>query len=125
MAPSRFVILSALGAALGAGCAGTTDERTPDFSTVVTQILRPGCATAACHDAMSAVARLDFSTVATSSASIDRRSLVPIGGTDDPDGTELINVLTTSGDKRMPVDGPLADADLELIRTWIVDGAVH
>ena len=119
---SRLVLLSALGTALAAGCANSTDERPAEFSVIVTQILRPGCATAACHDAMSAVARLDFSTVATSAASIDRRGLV---GDPDPDQTQLINILTTSGEQRMPVDGPLADADIELIRTWITDGAAH
>ena len=122
MRPSRLVLLSALGIALAGGCANSTDERPAEFPVIVTQILRPSCATAACHDAMSAVQRLDFSTVAAAAASIDRRGLV---GDPDPDQTQLINVLTTSGDKRMPADGPLADADIDLIRTWIIDGAVH
>lgn len=122
----RFVILSALGAALGLGCAASTDERPAEFSVIVTQILRPTCATAACHDAMSASRRLDFSTVAASAASIDRRGLVPIGGTPTPDDTQLVYLLTTTrGENRMPVDAPLPDADIELIRTWIIDGAVR
>ncbi len=122
MRPSRLFLLSALGTALAGGCANSTDERPAEFSVIVTQILRPGCATAACHDAMSAVARLDFSTVAAAAVSIDRGGLL---NDPDPDQTQLLNVLTTSGDKRMPVDSPLADADIELIRTWIVAGAVH
>lgn len=121
----RFFMLSALGASLGGGCAASTDERPADFNTVVTQILRPGCATASCHDAATRAERLDFSTVAESAASLDRRGLVPLGGTDTPDDTQLLNILTTSGERRMPVDGALPDADLDLIRTWIIDGAVH
>ena len=121
----RFLMLSALGAVVGGGCAASTDERPADFDTVVTQILRPGCATASCHDAATRAERLDFSAFGVWGASVDRRGLVPVGGTDTPDETQLIYILTTSGEKRMPVDGPLPDADLDLIRTWIVDGAVH
>ncbi|HVV87062.1 MAG TPA: c-type cytochrome domain-containing protein [Kofleriaceae bacterium] len=112
-------------AAAAAGCAADTDERPATFDYIVATILRPSCATATCHDAMTKREGLDFSSVAAAAKSIDDDGLVPIGG-GDPDNSQLYYDLTADGiDKRMPIDSPLPDADIELIRQWIVDGAVH
>lgn len=115
--------LAALATALVGGCAASTDERPAEFDYIVTTILRPGCATATCHSAMTNREGYDFSTVEAAAETFDRTGLAPPGFA--ADDTKLIRVLTTSGEERMPIDGPLPDADLELIRTWIADGAVR
>ncbi len=115
--------LAALATALVTGCAADTDERPAEFDYIVTTILRPGCATATCHSAMTNREGYDFSTVEAADATFERTGLAPPGAA--PEGTKLIRVLTASGEERMPIDGPLPDADLALIRTWIADGAVR
>jgi hypothetical protein len=122
MRTSRLV-LAALGLAL-AGCAADTDERPATFEYIATAILRPGCATATCHSAMTRREDVDFSTVEASAETIDREALVFPGNT-DPAESALINLLTTSGEKRMPIDGPLPQADIDLIAEWIIAGGVH
>ena len=120
----RSVLIAAVGGlGLLGGCAAV-DDRPAKFDYIVAAILRPGCATANCHDAMTRRQGLDFSTVAAAGATVDNEGLVPIGG-GDPADTQLIFLLTTDGDKRMPLDGPLPDADIQLISAWIMDGAVH
>lgn len=119
------VPLTVLAVALAAaGCAADTDERPADFPYIASAILRPGCGTATCHSAMTNREELDFSTVESSARAMDE-GLVPIGGTSDPYDTELMHVLTTSGEDRMPIDSPLPQADLDLIATWIMNGAVR
>jgi len=117
---SRFALV----AVLAGGCAADVDERPAEFDYIVTTILRPGCATATCHSAMTRREGLDFSTVAAAADAIDRKGLVETGVT-NPDDTRLMYILTTSGEDRMPVDGPLPDADLDLIGRWIMAGAVR
>lgn len=123
MRPTRFALIATLAATLGGGCADSTDPRPATFDVIVTNVLRPGCATATCHSAMTKAEGLDFSTVAAAAESIDHEGLVPVGG-GDPADSQLIYLLTTSGEKRMPVDSPLPDADIELISNWIAAGAV-
>lgn len=106
-----------------AGCP-EADTRPAEFPYLVATILRPGCATATCHDAATKRVGYDFSTVEAAGEAVDF-DLVPIGGSDEPDTTTLIRILTDSGDDRMPIDAPLPDADIALLRTWIAEGAVH
>ncbi|MEZ4403649.1 MAG: hypothetical protein R3B06_26735 [Kofleriaceae bacterium] len=118
----RNLAFAATLAALTLGaCATQTDERPAEFDVIVTNILAPSCATATCHSAMTKAEGLDFSTVAAARESFDARSLAP--QTSDPADSQLLRVLTTTGEARMPVDGPLPDADIELIRTWVLNGA--
>lgn len=112
-----------LAAALAApGCAADTDERPAEFPYIVEAILRPSCATATCHSAMTRREGLDFSSVEAAQQTFDDEFLVVPG---DPGDGQLINVLTTSGEERMPVDSPLPDADIALIQAWIANGAVR
>jgi hypothetical protein len=41
----------------------------------------------------------------------------------DPAGSTLINSLRARDQPRMPPDRPLAEADIELIERWILNGA--
>lgn len=103
-------------------CAADEDTRPAEFAYIAKTIFEPNCATAACHSAATAAEGLDFSSVEASRATFMRKGLVTVP--DDPPANELIHVLTTSGELRMPVDGPLPDADLALIERWIINGAV-
>jgi hypothetical protein len=105
------------------GCADSTDSRPATFEYIATTILRPGCAGANCHNSMTKVQGLDFSTVAAANTAFEDRPLAPQTG--DPNDSELVFLMTTTGDKRMPLDGPMPDVDIELIRSWIIDGAVR
>ena len=49
-------------AVLALGACDSAEDRPTDWSYVHTAILRPSCATAACHSSLSAVAGLDLST---------------------------------------------------------------
>ena len=99
----RSVLIAAVGGlGLLGGCADV-DDRPAKFDYIVAAILRPGCATANCHDAMTRRQGLDFSTVAAAGATVDNEGLVPIGG-GDPADTQLIFRLTTDGDGRYTHD---------------------
>lgn len=102
-------------------CAAETDERPAEFAYIVKAILAPSCATATCHSARTQREGVDLSSVAAAQDAFDSRPLAPQSG--DPNDSELLFLLRTSGEKRMPVDGPLPDADIALIEEWIIAGA--
>ncbi len=116
----RLVPVLAL-ALVASACAAETDERPAEFAYIVKAILAPTCATATCHSARTQREGIDLSSVAAAQETFDSRPLAPQTG--DPAGSELLFVLRTTGEKRMPVDGPLPEADIALIEAWIVAGA--
>jgi hypothetical protein len=114
-----------IGALTFAGCADSTDERPATFEYLVTAVLAPSCGTATCHSSMTNTSDYAFDTVAAARATFRRRDLVT--QLDEPDANRLMRVVLTDGsgdDPRMPVDSPLPDADIQLMRQWIIDGAV-
>lgn len=102
-------------------CAAETDTRPAEFAYIAKTILEPNCGTAACHSDAAAREELDFSSVEASRATFRAKGLVTVP--DDPPANQIMFILTTSGEERMPVDGPLPDADLALIERWIINGA--
>jgi len=106
----------ALLAALLAAC-GTTDDRPQTFEYITLEVLAPACGTVACHSSSSRVAGYELDTLAGARTSLQR--LVTRG---QPDASRLYDVLAGTG-KLMPPDAPIADPDIELIRSWIVAGA--
>jgi hypothetical protein len=122
----RALVLAGVLAA-ATGCAAETDERPANFTYIVDAILTPSCATATCHSAMPRREDMDFSDVDAAAASMTRGGLVQFnaGPGLDPNDTQLVFLLTTTGEKRKPLDSPLPDADVDLIRAWIADGAVR
>lgn len=103
--------------ALGSGCA--TEAPPPTFDYIRTAILAPSCATSACHTERSRAEGFAFDTREAADEAL--AGLVAPG---DPDGSWLMDVLTTDDkERRMPVDAPLADEEIELIRQWILAGA--
>jgi len=101
----------------------------PNFSEIQANVFTPDCATAGCHDA-GAAASLDLR------AGMSYAMLVDIPSTQDanilrvrpgnPDASYLIQKLegTAASGQQMPPGAPLPQADIDVIRQWIVDGAV-
>ena len=136
-------------ATLGTACGSDTDPRPATWSYLSPAIMEPNCATVSCHSPAAAVSGLDFSTQERGYTSLlglwtwivdpsgnlaqgcksaagtvvcprEHRSLVvPF----DPAQSRLIHVLRAQGAARMPPDRPLAEADIRLVETWILNGA--
>lgn len=104
-----------------AACAASTDERPAEFEYIARAILVPSCGTATCHSARTQREGVNLSSVAAVREELSHRALAPQSG--DPNDSELLFILRTSGEERMPIDSPLPDADIALIEEWIVAGA--
>ena len=114
--------------ALLATCAActTSDDRKPDWPTISTTILEPACGTAGCHSQWSQVAG-----VVLDSRDAGCRTLVtsppdgygPFVVPGDPANSQLVYLLRGDEIARMPPDGPLPPADVDLIVAWIQAGA--
>ena len=121
------------------GACGGEENRPATWSYISPAILQPNCATSSCHSKAAAVAGLDLSEAAAGYKSLmtqklptDRpaapsypdgplpRQLVTPG---NPFESRIINMMRAIGANRMPPDRPLAEADIELIETWILKGA--
>lgn len=102
----------------GAGCADPAG-RPASWSYVHAAVVAPSCATASCHGALTRTAglRLDDSDLAHE-VLIGRQYVIP----GDPD-SPLLYLLEGEERDRMPPDAPLPQADIELIRRWIAEGA--
>lgn len=104
----------------------------PTLASIQTLIFTPSCAKAGCHNAASAQAGLvldpgaswaNLVNVASSQPPAPIR-VIPM----NPDGSFLIRKLegTQTVGGRMPADGPpyLQQATVDVIRQWILDGAL-
>jgi hypothetical protein len=103
-------------ALLLAAC-GTTDPRPATVEVIATEILAPTCGQVQCHSTTTLQSGYAFDTLAA--AKLALKPLTTPGGSK----FSLLDVLTTTGGKRMPPDSPLDDADIKLIETWIDNGA--
>jgi hypothetical protein len=100
------------------GCGGA-DERPADWSYVHAAIVVPSCATAGCHSENRKAGGVSFGTAPESAQLLLSEQYVTPG---DPNSA-LMQLLEGRERNRMPPDAPLPDADIELIRRWIVEGA--
>ncbi len=100
-------------------CAGDPSERPASWAYVHTAIVAPNCATSSCHSALVETAGIALDDREDSYAQlIDRRFVIP----GDP-ASALIPLLEGDERPRMPPDAPLPQADIDLVRIWIVEGA--
>ena len=139
--------LSALAFSPGCGDAG----RTATWAYISPIILQPNCATGSCHSPAAAADGLDFSTPARGYTSLTglwvwvddptqsgqpgcgkaadttvcEKQYRPLVTPYDPAQSRLVSVLRGRDAPRMPPDRPLDEADIELIETWILDGALE
>jgi hypothetical protein len=107
-----------------AACTQSDNDRPATLQYITEAILQPNCGQYTCHSSFRKAKGYAFDTVAAT-----QESLVPtdpgaaqVINTADPPSSFLYQVLTRTI-KRMPYDAPLPRKDIDLILTWIEDGA--
>jgi hypothetical protein len=113
--------------------AACVDERPADWDYIHTAILRPSCATSACHSEITIQSGLDLSTRDIAYEALVQR---PCGSMDPPAGERGINVdpghpetsallswLRGDFNDTMPPDSPLPPSEIQTIERWILEGA--
>ncbi len=128
-------------AAFAAACntSGTTGTDTDDtdvvaaatFARVESEVIKPSCSFSICHGggssgglSLTGDAAADYAALVGVASSGKPDETLVIAG--DPDNSYLVKKLEDAsgiaGDA-MPSTGPLTDAQIQLIRDWIADGA--
>jgi cytochrome c len=109
--------------ALSAGCGGDADDRPAQFSFIYPAIIEPSCATASCHSNYTREAGVNFGLSSGEAyfQLVGRHFVIP----SDANDSELIYLLNADGARRMPPDFPLPQVDIDLISTWIGNGAAN
>jgi hypothetical protein len=122
MIPARRLLLVAV-AALALGCGDATDDRPIRWSFISAAIIEPSCATVNCHSAVAQRAGVDLHDRATGYRDLVGRSFVIPGDQSEPGMSALLYLMSGQGSLRMPPDGALPAADVQLIDNWIKAGA--
>jgi hypothetical protein len=101
----------------------------PTYSSIQENIFTPSCASASCHGSdnppaglkLSADAAYDNLVDVDSTKDPDKKRVSP----GDPDASMLYLAISGTTDKvgQMPVGFPLADEQIEAVKTWIENGA--
>jgi hypothetical protein len=130
-------VLGALGI-LAQGCGSEQEVRPAQWSFIYPAIIQPSCATASCHSDFTRRSGVNFGYSDEAYFQLVCRHFVvscatTCPGQPAPDPTmcpgravqdsQLLNQLTANGAPRMPPDFALPDVDIQLISTWIADGA--
>lgn len=107
-----------------AACTQSDNDRPATLQYITEAILQPNCGQYTCHSSFRRAKGYAFDTVAAAQASLAPTdpSAVPVINTENPTSSFLYQVLTRKI-KRMPYDAPLPRKDIDLILTWIEDGA--
>ena len=107
--------------ALVAGCTGDPSGRPRSWAYVHAAIIAPSCATSSCHSDRVQTAGIALDDPDTAYEALLGRLYVTPG---DP-GSALILLLEGAEVARMPPDAPLPQADIDLVRAWIEEGATR
>lgn len=100
-------------------CTGDPSERPATWSYLHPAIIEPSCATSSCHSALVETAGVVLDDRDNSYEQLlELRFVVP----GDP-ASALIPLLEGDERPRMPPDAPLPQADIDLVRAWIEEGA--
>lgn len=88
------------------------------FQKDVLPLINSSCAKSGCHDAVTRIEGLNLS---------DYPGVMQIVKAGKPSGSELIEVISASGDDLMPPapNSPLTQSQKDLIRRWISEGALN
>ncbi|MBZ0234211.1 MAG: hypothetical protein K8M05_17915 [Deltaproteobacteria bacterium] len=127
--PTGLVALAALAAACD-----TAEDRSAAWGYVHTAIIRPSCATAACHSHLSSAGGLDLGSPDHAYTFLTGRVCGapphdgdPIGNfvrPGQPESSQLLWMLRGEGTSLvMPPDTPLPDVEIAIIERWILEGA--
>ncbi len=118
MTRSFFAVLALAGA-----CGTTPDTRPETADYIIDAILVPYCGRGGCHSSATEARNIAFDTIPNSLAAMttsQRGQRLVVKG--NADISRLYTVLVDSS-RPMPPDQPLSDADIDLIKRWIDDGA--
>lgn len=125
---NRLVLVGAL---VAGACGSATDDRPATLEYITETILAPSCATAECHSEFKREVGDRFDTPDAARQTIVENGLAVPADMADPGASYLVQTLTvgsisvidsSEGLIRMPYDSPLPDADIELIKAWIMLG---
>jgi hypothetical protein len=107
-----------------AACTQSDNDRPATLQYIAEAILQPNCGQYTCHSSFRRAKGYAFDTVAATQASLAPTDpgAAQVINTSDPTSSFLYQVLTRKI-KRMPYDAPLPQKDIDLILTWIGDGA--
>jgi hypothetical protein len=122
MTPGRRLLLVAM-TALAIGCGSATDDRPARWSFISATIIEPSCATVNCHSAVANRAAVALFDRATGYNDLVSRGFVLPGDQSEPGMSPLLYLMNGKGSLRMPPDGALPQADIDLIDKWIKAGA--
>ena len=126
MLPPRLAGLAGLAAILlvlagGCGSADYGPEKAK-WSFISATIIEPSCATVNCHSAITHQGNVDLSAREIGYLTLVNGQFTKNDG--DPATSTLVTLLNAQGSMRMPPDNPLSQADIQLIETWISNGAL-
>ena len=134
----RGAAAALLGALALAGCAGDGGAPVPIegwFNQIQAQVFNPSCLSAGCHNATNVAGGLNLSPGASYDALVNVLSDNPVARAEGLLRVEPFDIATSfllikvtapgAGEGgRMPLGmPPLSSADIELMRTWILEGA--
>jgi hypothetical protein len=114
-----WLVLASVASIAAAGCGGA-DVRPPKWSFIAPAIIEPSCATASCHSKVAQRAGVILTPRDTAYNTLLTRQFVFPNNVAD---SELVHLIRAEGSQRMPPDFPLPEADIELIESWIMQGA--
>jgi hypothetical protein len=133
----RFAfVFGALGV-LAQGCGSEQEVRPAQWSYIYPAIIQPSCATASCHSDFTRRSGVNFGYSDEAYFQLVCRHFVVSCATTCPgqpapaatcagsalDDSQLMHQLRADGAPRMPPDFALPEIDIELIGTWIQNGA--
>lgn len=113
---------------LAVAACGTTDDRPLDARFVTEAVMAPSCGVAQCHSTFKQAGARVYDTLAGMRRSIVDFGLISLDSLQfdpaDPSSAALITWVTKTdpfrrGIGRMPLDAPLADADVDYLQRWI------
>ena len=114
------------------GCGGA-DNRPAKWSFIAPAIIEPNCATVSCHSAVAQRAGVILDTRETAYNTLTKRGFVVTCPPTVPNlmdcqnqaaaTSEILSLMRGQGSQRMPPDYALPEADIQLIQTWISNGA--
>jgi hypothetical protein len=98
-------------------CTQTENSRPETFEYITQAILQPSCSQVTCHSSFRRQSGFAFDT-----NEMSRLALQQLVTPNEPESSLLYTVLTRTV-ARMPLDSPLQQKDIDLIRSWIAGGA--
>ena len=104
-------------------CGTSPDTRPETADYIIEAILVPYCGRGGCHSSATEARNLAFDTIPSALSALgtsQRGQRLVVKG--DAQASRLYTVLVDTS-RPMPPDQPLSDADIDLIKRWIDDGA--